>query len=95
MIKMGTAIATLRIMPESPDIDLNNIEQQALKLITEFSDNRQKKVDIQQVAFGLKSINITFLMDENKGDMEPLEKKISDIEGVQSVECIDIRRIIG
>jgi elongation factor 1-beta len=92
---MGTAIATLRIMPESPDIDLKRIEQEAIKLISAFSDERQKKVDVQPVAFGLKSVNITFLMDEKKGDTEPLEKQISEIEGVQSVEMTDIRRIIG
>jgi translation elongation factor EF-1beta len=34
-------------------------------------------------------------MDEKKGDTESLEKQISEIEGVQSVECTDIRRIIG
>jgi elongation factor 1-beta len=92
---MGTAIATLRIMPESPESDLKKIEAEALKLITEFSDDRQKKVDIQPVAFGLKSIDISFLLDEKKGDTEPVEKKISEIDGVQSVECIDVRRIIG
>ena len=92
---MGTAIATLRIMPESPDTDLKKIEEEALKLITEFSDDRQKKVDVQPVAFGLNSVNITFLIDEAKGDTEPVEKKIAGIEGVNSVECIDIRRIIG
>ena len=92
---MGTAIITLKIMPESPDTDLKRIEGEALKFITEFSDDRQKKVDIQPIAFGLKSVNITFLMDEKKGDVEPLEKKISSVEGVQSVECTDVRRIIG
>ena len=92
---MGTAVATLRIMPENPDIDLKKIEEQAMKLITAFSDERQKKVDIQPVAFGLKSLSITFLIDEKKGDTEPVEKQISEIEGVQSVECTDIRRIIG
>jgi elongation factor 1-beta len=92
---MGTAIVTLRIMPESPDADLKRIEEEALKLITEFSDDRQKKVDVQPVAFGLNSINIIFLMDEKKGGTEPLEAKISEISEVQSVEMTDIRRIIG
>jgi len=92
---MGTAIVTLTIMPESPATDLKKIEHEALKIITEFSDERQKRVDIKPVAFGLQSVNIVFLMDEKKGDIEPLEKKIADIEGVQSVECTDIRRIIG
>jgi translation elongation factor aEF-1 beta len=92
---MGTAVVTLRIMPENPDIDLKKIEEEALLLICAFSDERQKKVDIQPVAFGLKSINITFLMDEKKGDTESLEKQITDIEGVNSVECTDVRRIVG
>jgi elongation factor 1-beta len=92
---MGTAIVTLTIMPESPSIDLKKIEHEALKIITEFSDDRQKRVDIKPVAFGLQSVNIVFLMDEKKGDVEPVEKKIAEIEGVQSVECTDIRRIIG
>ena len=92
---MGTAIVTLRIMPESPSIDLKKIEHEALKLIVEFSDDRPKKTDVQPVAFGLQSVNITFLMDEKKGGTDALEEKISKIEGIQSVECTDVRRIIG
>jgi translation elongation factor aEF-1 beta len=92
---MGTAITTLTIMPESPATDLKHIEHEALKLITAFSDDRPKRVDIKPVAFGLQSVNIVFLMDEKKGDTEQLEKQIEKISGVQSVECTDIRRIIG
>ncbi|HYD03966.1 MAG TPA: elongation factor 1-beta [Alphaproteobacteria bacterium] len=92
---MGTAIATITIMPESPSTDLKHIEHEALKLITAFSDDRQKKVEVKPVAFGLQSVNITFLMDEKKGDTEPLEKQIAEISGVQNVELSDIRRIVG
>jgi elongation factor 1-beta len=93
--KMGTAIVTLKIMPESPEIDLKKIEKESLKLITAFSDDRQKKVVVEPVAFGLKSVSIIFLMDEKKGDTETLEKQISDVEGVNSVECTDVRRTLG
>jgi translation elongation factor aEF-1 beta len=92
---MGTAIATITIMPESPSIDLKYIEHEAIKMITAFSDDRQKKVEVKPVAFGLQSVNITFLMDEKKGDTEPLEKQIATISGVQNVELSDIRRIVG
>jgi len=92
---MGTAIITLKIMPESPEEDLKRIEDEAIKLITGFADERQKKVDVQPVAFGLKSINITFLCDEAKGGTDALEEQINGISGVQSVECVDVRRIIG
>ena len=92
---MGTAIATLTIMPESPSIDLKHIEHEALKLITAFSDDRPKRVDIKPIAFGLQSVNIVFLMDDMKGDTGAVEKQIAEIAGVQSVECTDVRRIIG
>jgi translation elongation factor aEF-1 beta len=92
---MGTAIATLTIMPEDPSIDLKHIEHEALKLITAFSDDRPKRVDIKPVAFGLQSVNIVFLMDDMKGDTSAVEKQIAEISGVQSVECTDVRRIIG
>ena len=94
-MKMGTAIVTLKIMPESPEADLKKIEEEAIKLITAFSDARDKKVSVEPVAFGLNSVNITFLMDEKKGDTESLEKQILEIESVNSVELTDIRRIIG
>jgi len=34
-------------------------------------------------------------MDEQKGSTDPLEKEIQAIEGVNSVEVIDVRRAIG
>jgi translation elongation factor aEF-1 beta len=50
---------------------------------------------VQPVAFGLKSVNITFLMDEKKGGTDDLEAQITSVEGVNSVECTDVRRIVG
>lgn len=82
-------------MPESPEEDLKRIENEAMQFIVAASDERQKKVEVIPVAFGLESINITFLCDEKKADMEPLQEKISGIAGVQSVEVSDMRRIIG
>jgi len=36
-----------------------------------------------------------FVMDEAKGSTDDLEKKISEIDGVNSVEVVDVRRTIG
>ena len=53
------------------------------------------KIEEQPIAFGLKALNIIFVMDEAKGSTEPLEDSVSDIEGVQSVEITDVRRAVG
>ena len=36
LIKMAKAIVTVKIMPENPEIDLNNVEVEAKKVISKF-----------------------------------------------------------
>ncbi len=92
---MAQVIVTLRIMPNSPNMDLSKIEDKAKKEIIEFCNSQEFKTSIEPIAFGLKALNIIFVMDENKGSTEELEKKINQIEGVESVEVTDVRRAIG
>ena len=92
---MAKAIVTLKIMPKSPDTDLEKISEEALEKIKGFAGEGDTKKEIEPVAFGLKALKITFVMDEQKGSTEPLEKEIQAIEDVSSVEVIDVRRAIG
>lgn len=92
---MVNTIVTIKMMPESPEVDLKKIEHSALKMILDFAGKGDTKVEVLPVAFGLNSVNITFIMDEAKGSPEPLEIKLATIEGVNSVETIDVRRAIG
>jgi len=92
---MATVVITLKIMPESPEIDLTKIEEQAKILITEFAGEGEMKTEQEPIAFGLKALKILFVMDESKGATDELENKIKEIEGVNSVECVDVRRAIG
>lgn len=92
---MANAIVTIKIMPESPDTDLSALEVVALEKITAFSGNDQVKVEIKPVAFGLKSLNITFVMDEAKGSPESLENDLRELDGVNSAETVDVRRAVG
>lgn len=95
MIILAKAIVTLKIMPESPDIDLEKISEGALEKIKGFAGEGETKREIEPVAFGLKALKIIFVMDEQKGSTDPLEKEIQAVEGVNSVEIIDVRRAIG
>lgn len=82
-------------MPESPETDLNPVEEQAKKNITEFAGKTEFKTEQEPIAFGLKALKLIFVMDESKGSTEALENKIKEIQGVNSVEVVDIRRAIG
>ncbi|MCM2324959.1 MAG: elongation factor 1-beta [Candidatus Woesearchaeota archaeon] len=92
---MADVIVTLRIMGESPDIDMKKIETATLAKIKVFSKMDNHKCEIEQVAFGLKACKIMFVMDENVGSTDKLEEEIATIPGVSGVECTDVRRALG
>jgi len=92
---MANVIITLKIMPESPDVDLEELETQIKEKIAAFSGETQTKTEIEPVAFGLKAIKITFVTDEAKGSTDELEKDIETMETVNSVEVSDVRRAVG
>lgn len=91
---MAYVVVTLRIMPEETDTDLDKIKTKAVKLIKEFGGDlgKDKKVEI---AFGLKALELIFVMDEGLGSTEELEEKIKKVKGVKSAEVTDVRRAIG
>ena len=92
---MANVVVTLRIMPNNPNIDLSKLESHAKNEIIKFYNSKEFKTSIEPIAFGLNALNILFVMDESKGSTEELEKKISQIDGVESVEVTDVRRAIG
>ena len=92
---MAKVVITLKIMPDSPEADLSMIEDQAKDKIITFSESPEVKVEHEPIAFGLKAVNIMFIMDEDKGDTEVLEKDLGTIEHVQSVSVTDVRRTLG
>ena len=92
---MAKVIITLKIMPDSPETDLDKIEEQTKILIAEFAGETETKTEQEPIAFGLKALKILFVADEAKGSTDELETKINLIEGVSSVETTDVRRAIG
>lgn len=91
---MAKMVITLKIMPESPDTDLDALEKKATELITKFSGEVGKKV-VEPVAFGLKSLSLIFVLDENVDSTDPLEAQINELDEVSSVEITDMRRAVG
>lgn len=92
---MANVVVTLKIMPQGTDVDLSGVEAEAKKEIVNFCNAVEFKTQIVPIAFGLKALNIFFVMDESKGSTEELEKKVSQINGVESVEVTDVRRAVG
>ncbi len=92
---MAKVVVTIKIMPESPETDLREIEKDSKYYIQRFVGETEFKVEEEDVAFGLKALKITFVMNEARGSTDPLEDQLRNIDGVNSVEVIDVRRTIG
>lgn len=95
---MADVVVTIQIMPESPDVNLEFVKEEAIKHVISFAKLPGKdhvKVEIEPVAFGLKMVKLLFFMVESIGSTEPLEEKIRTISGVNSAETTDVRRAIG
>jgi len=91
---MGTVYVTMKIMPKSPDTDLESVEGKANDVIINFGGSLAGS-EQQPIAFGLMSLNITFSMSEDGGNTEDLEKQLTEIEDVMSAQVTDMRRAIG
>ncbi len=91
---MATVYITFRVMPDGVDTDLTVLEEKVKEKITGAGGNIAK-FEHNPVAFGLKALDVTFSMDEDKGDTESLEGDVAGVEGAQSVQVTDVRRAIG
>lgn len=88
---MGKVIVTLKIMPESPDADLKEIEKKAEEIIRNY-DGQVGKVEEEPIAFGLKALKIIFLADEEKGNTDAIEEGCKKLANISSAEITDMRR---
>ena len=85
---------TVKIMPESPEVDFKQVRSKASEVAKKFNAQLLDKDEIEPVAFGLKSLKITFFMDESLGS-EDITNELSTLEGVSSAEVCDMRRAVG
>ncbi len=91
---MADVIVQIKVMPESPELNLDELSEKINSEITRFGAEVHK-TEREPIAFGLFALKIIFIYDEKKGDSEPLEKSIEAIKGIQSVEVVDVRRAFG
>jgi len=83
--------AKYKLMPNSPDADLEAIKEAAKKIVEDFGGNNKEYTE-EPVAFGLKAIIVFFFYPDDK-NTDHLEEEFAKIENVQSASLIDMRKI--
>lgn len=90
---MGTAIVKMKIMPNSVETNLKEIEEKAKKIVKKMAGT-DAKIEEEPIAFGLKAIILQFPIDESKS-IDDVEAKIKALPNVSSIDIIDFRRAFG
>lgn len=90
---MAIASIIVKIMPSSPDVNLEAIKEKA-KALMEKENAKNISFTEEPVAFGLKAIMMKMAWIEEK-DTGIIEDNLAKIENVSSVQIVDYRRAFG
>lgn len=89
---MGEVVATIKLMPESPDVDLEKIKEDIIQSIPE--DAEFHKIEEEPIAFGLIALKVMVVVGDGEGGTEKVEENLSKVENVSSIEVEDVRRLM-
>jgi len=84
---MGKVLVTSKLFPESPNVDLEKIKKEVKEKIN------PEKIEEEPIAFGLVSLKIEKVIEDDGKSLEELEKKLRNIPNVSQVEIVQVSRI--
>jgi elongation factor 1-beta len=88
---MGKVAARIKVMPESPEIDLDELQERLENSLPEGA--KVNRVDREDVAFGLIALFPTVIVPDDAGGTEAVEEAFAEVEGVESVGVDEVGRI--
>ena len=91
---MVKVIIEMKVMPVSPDTNLEKLAHDVEKLVTA-SEAKLYQHKTEPVAFGLKALILTIVADEEKGSTDALEEQITALNHVESVMVTSVSRALG
>lgn len=90
---MGEVIGLIRVMPGEVISD-----EKLQKMIEDIKSvikppAKVGRINIRDVAFGLKGLDVTVLVPDDAGGLDPIVEIISKVENVDSAEVTDVGRV--
>ncbi|WP_405270532.1 elongation factor 1-beta [Methanobrevibacter sp.] len=89
---MGEVLTTMKIMPDSPDIDLETIKSTIESSMPEGA--RIHEISEEPIAFGLVAVILQFITEDGEGGSEAVEEMVQAIDGVASFEVTGVGRLM-
>ncbi len=85
---MAEISVTLKVMPEGKETDLEKIKEEIKSRLDPHS------IEEEEVAFGLKSLNVKKVIPDDSGGTDEIEEAILEIDDVKDVRVIDQRKLL-
>lgn len=89
---MGEVLTTMKIMPDSPDVDLEAIKEAIKTSMPESA--KINDIAEEPIAFGLVAVILSFITEDGEGGSEAVEEMVQGIEGVASFEVTGVGRLM-
>ncbi len=88
---MSKVAAQIKVMPESPDVDLDALEAQLESTLPEGANINGFERD--DVAFGLVALLPTVIVPDDAGGTDAVEEAFTGVGDVESVEVQSVGRL--
>ena len=82
---MGSVAVIVRVMPESPDVNLDELKVALKKKLPGIQDMRE-----EPIGFGLKAIKLAAVVNDAGGETDAIEQLLNEIPGVERAEVIEV-----
>ncbi|MGZ4883682.1 MAG: elongation factor 1-beta [Halobacteriota archaeon] len=89
---MGEVAVQLKIMPNGPEVDLKGLSNRITSQVAQYG--RMYSCEVQPIAFGLKALMLTVIVEDKEGGTEAVEASISKIDEVESVQVVAVTRML-
>ncbi len=88
---MGKVAAAIKVMPQSPEVDLDALQERLEGALPEGAKINGFERD--DVAFGLVALIPTVIVPDDAGGTEAVEEAFSGVDGVESVSVENVGRL--
>ena len=91
---MGEVIGLIRVMPN--EVLEDNLLEKMINDIKAVIKPPAKvgNIEVKPVAFGLKGLNVTIVVPDDAGGLDPIAEEITKVENVDSAEVTDVGRAL-
>ena len=88
---MGKVAAKIKVMPDSPEADLDELEERLEGTLPEGA--KINGFEREDVAFGLTALLPTVVIPDGEGGTEAVEEAFADLDEVESITVENVGRI--